>query len=635
MKKLFRTMLAICVAAFTITACTDVPEPYQIPGSSAGGGGNVLPEGTVMQVNFKKGQNQWKVQDVNHPEGYVGAIWTNSSSYGMVATAYEKDSKTNYASESWLISPAVDLSTKTQAYLTINHAANYFPQAEGPSAYCSVMVSTDYVEGAPTTATWEPLELSQWPSNSDFTYVDATADMSKYAGQPNVSLAFKYTSTSAKAGTWEIASASITEKAPEQKPDVMPEGLTGSGTAEDPYTVADALKIIEQVGEAGSAEVYVKGIVSGYVESDPFNASFGNLSYFISDDGTTAGQLEVYRGFGLNGDKFKSGTDLKQGDVVIVVGKLVNFKGKTPEFTSGSKLYSLNGQTAGGGEATGEAKGTGTLEDPFNALGAAAYAKTVGTGESEKDVYIKGKVSTIKFNYTNDQYGNATFYISEDGTTNGEFYCYRVLYLGNEKYTSGDVLKVGDEVIICGKVTNYSGNTPETVQNKAYLYSLNGQTKAGEGGGDEPQPTPVGNVTKAVEGNIITLTNSAVTAGTTELTIDLAQQGWAHQTENPEVTLGDGTKIVFAAGEGTTTPKFWEASKGVRCYAKNTMTISTSKVIASMVITCDSGSGTNYIGNDLLTANVSGTTFTVLNDHTDVKGGVQFRPQTIKITFAK
>ena len=59
---------------------------------------------------------------------------------------------------------------------------------------------------------------------------------------------------------------------------------------------------------------------------------------------------------------------------------------------------------------------------------------------------------------------------------------FRALYLGNKKYTSGDLLKEGDEVIVCGRVVNYRGNTPETAQGKAYLYSLNGKT---EGDGEE------------------------------------------------------------------------------------------------------------------------------------------------------
>ena len=37
-------------------------------------------------------------------------------------------------------------------------------------------------------------------------------------------------------------------------------------------------------------------------------------------------------------------------------------------------------------------------------------------------------------------------------------------------------VKVGDEVVIYGKLVNYQGNTPETAKGEAYLYSLNGQT---------------------------------------------------------------------------------------------------------------------------------------------------------------
>jgi hypothetical protein len=88
----------------------------------------------------------------------------------------------------------------------------------------------------------------------------------------------------------------------------------------------------------------------------------------------------------------------------------------------------------------------------------------------------------------NAQYGNASFYISDDGTEGSEqFYVFRTLYLGNVKYTEGATPKVGDEIVICGKVVNYKGNTPETVANKSYIYSWEGNTSGG--GGDTPTPS--------------------------------------------------------------------------------------------------------------------------------------------------
>ena len=134
--------------------------------------------------------------------------------------------------------------------------------------------------------------------------------------------------------------------------------------------------------------------------------------------------------------------------------------------------------------------GTGTLEDPYTFEGANAAAAALGTDvESATDVYIKGKISKIANNGTfteGGSYGNASFYINDDGTpTEKDFYCYRILYLGNKKYTSGTDIKVGDEVIVCGKLMNYRGDTPETVANEAYLYSLNGVTNGGGGGGGQ------------------------------------------------------------------------------------------------------------------------------------------------------
>ena len=123
------------------------------------------------------------------------------------------------------------------------------------------------------------------------------------------------------------------------------------------------------------------------------------------------------------------------------------------------------------------AKGDGTLENPFNAVAATEYVSALDADvNSENDIYIKGIVSSVISGGYGTQYGNATFKISEDGSANYEFYVFRALYLENAKYDSKDLtnIKVGDEVIVCGKVVNYKGNTPETVSGKAYLYSLNG-----------------------------------------------------------------------------------------------------------------------------------------------------------------
>ena len=133
-----------------------------------------------------------------------------------------------------------------------------------------------------------------------------------------------------------------------------------------------------------------------------------------------------------------------------------------------------------------EAGAKGSLGNPYTPTEAceavAGLSWTSNTEyESTDEVYVAGKISRIADNGTYTEagsYGNASFWISADGTGNGEFQVFRALYLGNKKFEAGQTdIKVGDEVIIHGKLMNYKGNTPETVSGKAYLYSLNGKTE--------------------------------------------------------------------------------------------------------------------------------------------------------------
>lgn len=278
------------------------------------------------------------------------------------------------------------------------------------------------------------------------------------------------------------------------------EKTEGTGTLEDPFTPAGAAAAASALAadeEAGP--YYIKGIITTISTTFEASGTYGNASFFISEDGTeNTKSFQVYQTYYLGNKKWTAslGSDVKVGDEVIIYGKITNFKGNTPETVGkgGSYIYSLNGETGGVTPGEGdEPKGTGTLEDPYNPAGAADAVKDLTWTDKDNydkigPVYVKGKISKIADNGTYTQsgtFGNATFYMTEDGESGTEFYAYRILYLGNKKYSSGDDIKVGDEVIVYGEIMNYRGNTPETVQGSAYLYSLNGKT-----GGDDPAPQP-------------------------------------------------------------------------------------------------------------------------------------------------
>lgn len=266
----------------------------------------------------------------------------------------------------------------------------------------------------------------------------------------------------------------------------------GSGTQADPFNVAAAIEFTQQLepGTESSQNIYIKGKVVEVIEE--YTAKYGNARFTISDDGSARSTFLIYRANYLGNKKWAEGdTQIQVGDDVIICGIVTNYNGTLETQQNKAFLYSLNGTTAGGGgggsDTPGEATGDGSLTNPWNAVAANNYASSLGADqESDKQYYIKGKISKIANNGEfSAQYGNATFYISDDGKASNEFYVYRTLYLGNKKWAAGDTqIKVGDDVVVCAKLVNYRGNTPETVQGATYLYSLNGQT----GGGDTPGP---------------------------------------------------------------------------------------------------------------------------------------------------
>lgn len=114
-----------------------------------------------------------------------------------------------------------------------------------------------------------------------------------------------------------------------------------TNTPETAYTVAKAKELID-AGKGLATSVYVKGKVSR--ASKELNATYGSLSYYISDDGTTNNELQVYGGLSFKGEKFTSVDDIKVGDEVVVYGQLKKFN-TTYEIDKNNTLISKNGAT--------------------------------------------------------------------------------------------------------------------------------------------------------------------------------------------------------------------------------------------------------------------------------------------------
>lgn len=116
-----------------------------------------------------------------------------------------------------------------------------------------------------------------------------------------------------------------------------------------------------------------------------------------------------------------------------------------------------------------EGTGEGTLSSPYSASKAWHVASALGSSDTTPGVYVQGIVKDIEELST--QFGNATYHITdEDGIVS--FYIYRGKYLNEQKFTSEDQLKVGDNVLVYGDLMNYKGNSPQLGQGN-YLVKLN------------------------------------------------------------------------------------------------------------------------------------------------------------------
>lgn len=162
---------------------------------------------------------------------------------------------------------------------------------------------------------------------------------------------------------------------------------------------------------------------------------------------------------------------------VVVAFKFVcgSENSTTWEVNNFSMTEGTGGDLPGAGGDTTPA-GSGTQADPFNVAAANQYIANGGNAETE--VYVKGKIS--KLGSFSSQYGNYSYYISEDGTEANQFYVFRGLYLNKNKFTAENQIKIGDEVVICGKLVNYNG-THELAQDN-YIVSLNGESGVAETG---------------------------------------------------------------------------------------------------------------------------------------------------------
>lgn len=450
----------------------------------------------------------------------------------------------------------------------------------------------------------------------------------------------------------------------------------GTGTAADPFNIAGIIKYIEDGGSADQ-EVYTKGKVVS-VKAGSFDATYGSLKYYISDDGTTNNQFYVYNGYaGPNRTKFSGEDALKPGDEVVICGKAKNYNG-TNEYDTGNYLVSLNGKPTSG-STTPDTPTDGYINETFSksfgsftaktikgtawVIDSYGYAKATGydiasktTTPSESYIVSKAidlsasKGATLEFSYI-------LRYVTKDGAA-VEGVKNQVLitdnYTGDPATTKWtDITGTMKEGVDWKTWETYKHDLSAFKGKKNVVIALHYACAASSGtwevknlsvkeatGGTPDTPskpdTPATGEGLTIDGTTVTLSNAAATTTGASVELDLNAAGLVNEAAVETVKFSDGSTVNFDANGQKIGPKFYTKTKGVRVYANNKLIFKGIKKIKQIVMTCDSYNGINNVGNATATIEFSGTTATYTNLFTETTGGgVQLRVKTIKIVYAE
>ncbi len=144
--------------------------------------------------DFTNGLTAWNAFSVTGSQVWAQATFGNPAPCATMS-GYSGGNKAN---EDWLISPVVNLSAYSTATLTFDNAYNYTGNP------LQVLISTNYSgTGSPIGATWTTLTANL--SNGSFAWASSgPISLANYVGNSNVYIAFKYTSTTSAASTWEV-----------------------------------------------------------------------------------------------------------------------------------------------------------------------------------------------------------------------------------------------------------------------------------------------------------------------------------------------------------------------------------------------------------------------------------------------
>lgn len=189
-------------ASFLVDDASLTTNDGSVGGGDNGGdeGNDEEPEapatGEYLNETFATSLGSFKTQEV------VGSFpWVFAENYGAKASGYSNGASQD--AESWLISPAMNLTGETAANIAFDYVINK-GDANAAATNHKLLVTSNYT-GDVTTTEWVEVEYGAVNNNNwTFHNTGEIALPGSVMGKSAVVVAFKYMSTTANSSTWEV-----------------------------------------------------------------------------------------------------------------------------------------------------------------------------------------------------------------------------------------------------------------------------------------------------------------------------------------------------------------------------------------------------------------------------------------------
>ena len=419
--------------------------------------------------------------------------------------------------------------------------------------------------------------------------------------------------TLAIAGVFALASCGDDVPAPYPTPN--PGGGDEPSTEVVEVTCAKAVELCAALADnASSSETYA---ITGYITDVFATVSNNQQSFWMSDNNDGQKVVQAYWANLPEGvEKFVAGSKVK------ITGKLIKYV-KTGSTEAITEVKNADVEIL---EAGGE-----TPDTPSGEVKHITIAEFLSKADTQNAYELTGIVKNIK----NTVYGN--FDLVEGDAS---IFIYGLLDKeGNAKNFASLGISEGDEVTLTGVYVDFNGTAE--IKNAQFV-SLKKGEGTGEGGNEGGE---TGGDDNAFEGADASVVMSEAYSECTDGSVDATP-----------ITF-DAVQVSFDKNGGNNAPKYyWNSNadfRTVRMYALNSMTVTSDKQIAKIVIKCAAPDASkNYNGNEQMTTTagsiekaadnvmivvdgINQKEVTITNDFTTNSGGTQLRIHSMAVYYVK